>query len=267
MIRKQCITILFLIASLGVFSSLHADSRPTSESSSGDTSWVDVSLGGFMVSSIVERGARIYDYPFFLAFPSIRLWDGVLSLRGGKGFEVTPRPHANPHVRFSLGFFRDDVLFETFGDQDPIQRSRLFAMEASFGASYQFSRVFSVSGSVSQELIEHHGQYAEVDLAAKPLVFFRRKGPPWMIVELKSGLGLGDTFHNRFMYGPEAEKGLNHYFVRMRVVCPALLWGATPIFGISYTEMLGAGNRRGSLLQGNLKNITGMFVLSYRLSK
>ena len=255
----------FIVVGVLFWANLAAAQQPAGvEMDKGALSWIDIYASLLFSTNENFRGATFYDKPILFPGVSFAFFEQRLNIRGPRA-DYRQKLLNGLELRANLALIRDDVLLELFGNQDPLQQQRPTALEASLGLSYKPNRFVELTGSFSQELITHFGQYGEATIFLPGLFVPGKNGPPTLIGKTFFRVGLASGDHNRFLYGPSAKPGFTHLETGLNFVSPRGFFGITPVVIGKYYRVLNRTNRNAIYVAEKNDGVGLFLVLSYRL--
>ena len=261
MIKNIYITIVSIITCL----SLPVYSEPINDPEKTEPAYnyIDVAAGLFFLSSRQMRGATIYNRPSLLPSATVSLFENKLRILGPVTRYTQP---LGEKWKFIIGtsLISDEPMLELFGDQKSLRGSRDTAFEGLLGISYKPLRLLELQASISQEFIEHHGQYADVQVLLGIGVIRRSLGPPWAIFKVFNSVGAGNKDHNRYLYGMGADQGVSNYQVGLQVVSPQLFPNVFAKLESTYFVILGSKQRNAALVRDKKDGVQGSVLISYQ---
>lgn len=205
-----------------------------------------MSLGAFINSNSVFRGAQTWPKPSMMAGPSFTIFE-KLSLKG-------------PHLEYS--FLDKDSSFELrsgvklLSDGEPLislggheedyrnQRSSSFEFQTSFSYKY---RGFSAGLMLAKDLDETKALYSELKLGVPAYIKF---------LSASYLLGMGEKGANQYSYGPTAVSGIGWHQFSLKYLMIKMPWKGVLIHSLSYSKVLQSKNKTADFVRSNDGNTT-----------
>lgn len=248
------------VFSLGL--SLHSPAQQTTKA----FPWVEASIGIKVLSDVVRRGATLYDA--FQITPI--LYVGLLESR--IQFLVTSLEYRDFLIkdllrgRTKLALVSDRPLFVLGGHPLSIRNTRESSIEWT-----QTLELFLPSASnylagidvrYAQDLKAHRGAYFEAVGKVTLARWMPENGVPLLQPLAFVSIGWGTDGHNRYQYGPTGTAGFDNVAYGLALIMPSRIESSYWMFQLNRYDVLGAGNRSGTLLGGE----TGGFHLNFTLA-
>ncbi len=210
-----------------------------------ESGWFRVSIGAFVNSKQIFRGAEFFPNPSIFAGPAFTFFD-QLQLRG-PNLVWSPTSRRDKH-HFELGLrYLDDgepplAFGSEFDEETDYRAKRSDAIETNFRYQFRFGfrNAFGVGFFYAKELNRHHGDYGE----------FNFRVPLYKFLSLNTIIGHGDLYHNQYVYGPTAVSGITHTQADINYMVRDFSWCDIAFLGISNSWVQQKENRNAFFIRG-----------------
>jgi hypothetical protein len=214
---------------------------------SNDSRWFRLTLGFFVNSQQIHRGAVFYPAPTTFAGPAFTFFNQI-NVRGPDISWSRSKRSDKFQYQIGLRFINDGAPFlgfsSSFDEDTDYRASRKDSLEAYLGVRYRFGfkDLFEWGVELSKDLNSHEGNYALLSLKLPALIKF---------LSLTIRSGVGSLEHNRYVYGTNAVSGLAHQDLELSYVIPQLPWSGIIIFSLSQSWVMQKENINANLIRGH----------------
>lgn len=217
---------------------LYANEKPSNEK------WLKVDLMAFLSSQQVFRGAVFYPYASMGIGPGFTFFK-QFALRGPNlaWFKGTRESSSQYELGMRLISDGDPMLkFSSKFDEDTdfrAARSDSFEFYYKYNYRFGFKNLFEIGAFFTKEVHRHKGVYTGLHF----------KVPVYKYTSLTFKTGVGSSFHNKYIYGPEAKSGLADQAITLRYVLPKLPWQGVIIFEAAGSWVIQSENRAADFIR------------------
>ncbi|MBK24846.1 MAG: hypothetical protein CME70_12680 [Halobacteriovorax sp.] len=241
---KSCLLILFILPQVGFSKN------------------IGMSLGAFVNSSSVLRGAQTWSKPSFMAGPSFTLFNKV-SVRGPS----LQYSHFNRESPFELGagvsLIDDDEPLLALSGQDEDyrnQRESTWELQLNFKYKFGFFNKFFIGAMVGKDIDETKGLYSELQLGVPGLLKY---------TSFEYKISFAESAVNRYYYGPRAISGRGWQEISFKyVMLPSagiVPWNGVVINTLAYSKVLQNQNKSADYIRLRDTNLVFSSVFIWNL--
>ncbi len=217
-----------------------------------------MSLGGFINSSSVLRGAQTWSKPSLMAGPSFTFFNKV-AVRGPSVQYSLFNRESPFELGFGVSLIDDDEPLLTLGGQDEDyrnQRDSTWELQLSFKYKFGFFNKFFVGGMIGKDIDETKGLYSEVQLGAPGLIKY---------TSFEYKISFAESAVNRYYYGPEGVSGRGWQEISFKYVMPFVPWEGIVINKLAYSKVLQEQNKSADYIRQRDTNLVLSSMIIWNL--